>query len=225
MVMGNTLVKEALSCSITMHHKNTYSWASYIQNILDSSNLNLKVDDPNYVPDKGSIADINSILKNHYCEIDFNALSSDTGRRPGQGNKLRTYATFKETHTLEPYLHQVSSFNNRRDITKLRLSAHKLEIESGRHHNIPSDLRFCPHCPDKVGDEKHFIISCSKLTNERSSLFEVCKDNIENFLNVDPDNQFIEIMKASTKPVALALGCYCSAGFAKLGLSNKKVAR
>jgi hypothetical protein len=48
----------------------------------------------------------------------------------------------------------------RRMLTKLRISAHSLAIETGRYGTtkIPADQKFCKFCPTNVEDEVHFII-------------------------------------------------------------------
>ena len=47
------------------------------------------------------------------------------------GNKLRTLALFKVSFIYEPYLNIVQNKNKRNELTRLRISAHKLAIESG----------------------------------------------------------------------------------------------
>ena len=53
----------------------------------------------------------------------------------GEENKLRTYCLFKRKFEYEKYLNMQKDFNKRRNITKLRISAHRLEIEIGRYAN------------------------------------------------------------------------------------------
>ena len=58
------------------------------------------------------------------------------------GNKLRIYKLFKDNFKFEDYL-TMSTANQRRIITKFRISAHKLEIERGRYFNVPMEHRIC----------------------------------------------------------------------------------
>jgi hypothetical protein len=50
-------------------------------------------------------------------------------------------------------------------LTKLKLSAHSLAIETGRYckPTIPANERFCKACKDKVEDEHHFLIIVSHI--------------------------------------------------------------
>ena len=50
-------------------------------------------------------------------------------------------------------------------LTKLRISAHFLAIETGRYNNTPKEHRFCKHCPTSVENESHFILYCSRFDN------------------------------------------------------------
>ena len=62
-----------------------------------------------------------------------NELRRTTSRDKGGGNKLRTYVNFKKTVEYEQYLNIQSTFALRKNITKLRTSSHKLEVEVGRY--------------------------------------------------------------------------------------------
>jgi hypothetical protein len=40
---------------------------------------------------------------------------------------------------------------------------HNLEIEKGRHKNLPEHIRICTLCNCEVEDEIHFLMRCTKL--------------------------------------------------------------
>ncbi|MEW8547450.1 MAG: hypothetical protein AB2693_28420, partial [Candidatus Thiodiazotropha sp.] len=102
-------------------------------------------------------------------------VSSDTGESKCKGNKLRTYALFKQNFTLEKYL-QYGSRNQRKTLCKFRISNHKLEIEQGRYKNISVDKRICKLCNDGIEDEIHFLLNCSVLdTTRKTTLSEIYK--------------------------------------------------
>jgi hypothetical protein len=45
--------------------------------------------------------------------------------------------------------------------TRYRTSSHSLHIESGRHNNVPRNMRICKHCSlNDIEDEFHFILKC-----------------------------------------------------------------
>ena len=51
----------------------------------------------------------------------------------GDRSKLRTYAVFKKDLGFEKYLTDIKNIHTRINVTKFRLSNHKLMIETGRH--------------------------------------------------------------------------------------------
>lgn len=78
--------------------------------------------------------------------------------------KLRTYCTFKDDFSLSSYLH-LRNKSKRQVFTKLRIGAHKLQIEVGRHRRpipIPADERVCTKCGSgAVENEYHFVMECA----------------------------------------------------------------
>ena len=74
-------------------------------------------------------------------------------------NKLRFYSTIKSSFSREPYLDLVQSRNQRSFLSRLRCSAHHLEIEKMRYVTppIPPSMRTCKFCcSGAIGDEEHF---------------------------------------------------------------------
>ena len=85
-------------------------------------------------------------------------------------SKLRTYGLIKTKIGIENYLEDLSNPILRKALTRLRLSNHSLNIEKGRHANIPRDLRYCPFCTTSVETETHFILECQMYKDERKQL-------------------------------------------------------
>ena len=88
---------------------------------------------------------------------------------------LRTYKTFKTCSFLENYLLHIPNVKLRNEFTKLRISSHRLQIETGRFtrpRKTPVNERLCKLCNTvNVEDEEHFILSCPFYSNERASLY------------------------------------------------------
>jgi hypothetical protein len=114
-----------------------------------------------------------------------------------QGNKLRTYSTFKENFDIENYLLLCSLKSERSAFSKLRISAHRLRIETGRHTRpkIDSDKRYCAHCNDlSVKDEKHFILICKLYTEERKIFLSKLKEKLPFVCLSNPETLFKTIL-------------------------------
>ena len=70
--------------------------------------------------------------------------------------KLDNYTKVKSSFGFKKYL-SLLNFPFRRDITRLRISSHKLNIETGRYARIDRVDRLCTKCSHGVlGDEIHF---------------------------------------------------------------------
>jgi hypothetical protein len=64
---------------------------------------------------------------------------------------------------MEPYLNNITSRNLRIGLTKLRISAHSLRIQTGRYgkDRLERNLRVCQMCNgNEIEDEFHFVFNC-----------------------------------------------------------------
>ena len=125
-------------------------------------------------------------------------MNNDTRKDPNQSNKMRTYRKLKkiDNYRCEDYLHQVTNIRHRTTMTKLRLSNHRLAIETGRYirpYKKPNE-RICPLCKKEAEDEKHFLISCSVYQEKQKSLFECLSNKFK-----------LPIVKMSTENIFLLL--------------------
>ena len=74
--------------------------------------------------------------------------------------KLDTYTRIKNNFGFEKYLSSLY-FTYRKDLTRLRISSHRLSIEIGRYPRIDRYNRTCSKCSVGVlGDEIHFLLEC-----------------------------------------------------------------
>jgi hypothetical protein len=105
----------------------------------------------------------------------------------------------------EKYLDKIKNFEQRRTLTRFRISVHKLAIETGRYKGIPRHDRICTGYTDNtVEDERHFLFSCNYHTQEREALMSIIIENGKNFslLNIDVklvwllNNEHIDILCA-----------------------------
>ena len=69
-------------------------------------------------------------------------------------------------------------------ISRIRLSSHHLEIETGRYTRPlpPANQRFCAACPGKMGAEIHFLTECVSHSENGNILFDEITKEIPNFL-------------------------------------------
>ena len=102
------------------------------------------------------------------------------------------YVNLKLTFGYESYLSTISAFTTRRYLTRMRISANRLRINSGRfRERIPRIERRCQLCnqsvPVDLEDEFHFIPKCQCFTDLRNiyiSRFFRCHPSMFNLLNL-----------------------------------------
>jgi hypothetical protein len=95
-------------------------------------------------------------------------------------NKLKLYASIKGCFKAEPYVELVSR-NQRAEISRVRISAHRLRIETARYQcNVPISeyitnrcCRYCQPCgaPGQIDDEYH-LFSCPVFVKLQHCLFK-----------------------------------------------------
>ena len=113
-------------------------------------------------------------------------------------NKLRTYSTFKSKFQFENYLN-IADPKSRKDLSRLRVSAHRLHIETqrfnGRNLYIPVEQRICSCCDSQeTEDEFHFVMKCARYTVPRESMFNSVREKNIHFSNYTEHQKFIWLM-------------------------------
>ena len=109
--------------------------------------------------------------------------------------KLRTFYIFKSVFHKEVYLDVVKDRSHQQALTKLRISAHKLELENGRYSKKSMTDRLCKTCSqNKVEDESHFICDCSCYQSERYKLFDCIKQETPYFSSLSSSGKMIWLM-------------------------------
>jgi len=115
------------------------------------------------------VGDINiflSIAKQRISDMFLQTWSSEM-ENTTRGRSYSLYSIFK----FQPYLNVVNISKLRIALTRLRVSAHILEVEAGRWHKpekIPFQNRKCKHC-NVLEDEFHVLLECPIFINLRKN--------------------------------------------------------
>ena len=92
---------------------------------------------------------------------------------------LLLYYTIKKNYSPSTYLDLTRKNPFRESLVKLRISSHKLRIETGRYDKIPRDERLCSlfNC-NKIEDETHFSLDCPRYSSLRDRFFSKIEPKI-----------------------------------------------
>ena len=176
---ANSLLGRAMTEMSQMAQTGVDCWLSQANNmaiLLDVPNVRLS-------PTSGRqlLKCVKSRFDRHWLD---EIKSSRLGTDGEQHNKLLTYSSFKCHFALEPYISLVRNRNQRCQLSRLRVSAHRLGCEIQRYcrPQIPRDQRYCKYCPPEHGPEGQVIrpvdSECHCLTDcivgraDRSVLFD-----------------------------------------------------
>jgi hypothetical protein len=171
-------------------------WMNGIINILSELNINLLTGDANILNSPNLECYVLNATKGMYVQK-WETLLND-GAKNSTGNKLRIYNTFKHEFKIENYLLHITDKKYRTATTNLRISTHKLRIETGRYNKpskLPIEQRVCLKCNSgSIEDEKHFLLHCSKFEVLRNGLFKSITTIVPSFLLLTDECKFHILM-------------------------------
>ena len=87
------------------------------------------------------------------------------------GGRLSLYRVLKPSPGTEPYVAANVQYAARRVMAGLRMGCLPLEVERGRYTQTPYERRTCKLCLMDVEDQRHFLLFCPALQQERNLLF------------------------------------------------------
>ena len=123
-------------------------------------------------------------------------------------NKLRLYKQLKGSFKTEPYIDMVNNRNQRCSLSRMRISAHHLHIETGRYSRpkpTPIIDRTCKYCSEGVlDDESHFLLTCRTFENKRLCFFKRLTTILPNFIDL-PNNHKLATILCPASPTAAKL--------------------
>jgi hypothetical protein len=95
--------------------------------------------------------------------------------------KLNFFQSVYNIGQRPPYVDVLNNICDRVALCKIRISAHPLMIERGRHVNIPRTERYCFVCKSsQIEDEKHFLLHCEQFNTQRNILNDKISNILEN---------------------------------------------
>ena len=190
----DSLLYDAYLCNMTMFSEGKSTWLQTISDTIHGINLQHLWDNcgnrSGHFPDK--------ILKKRFKTKFLDQWKNELRINGDQDKKLRNYVRFKSEFRFENYIHIVKDFTIRKNITRLRISAHNLAIEKGRHKRptkVPLEQRLCENC-NVLEDEFHFVIGCKKFKEPRQKMLNSIQEIFGDFHIYSEWEKFLFIMNS-----------------------------
>ena len=122
-------------------------------------------------------------------------------------SKLRYYNMYKTVFEIEPYLLSKMSRKHKKVLAKFRMANHVLEIEKGRHNNVPIEDRLCQICGIMsnriaIECEYHVLFECNAYHDLREMFSNNCPLFESSLYN------FVYVMKCQREEHMLSLANY-----------------
>ena len=103
---------------------------------------------------------------------------------------------------MEPYLDQCKKRKYRQSLTAIRISAHRLEIETERYRKVGEykcrEERLCKLCESDgikvIGDEEHVILVCPSFQIPRQKTMAFLDSVYPNFTKLNNYNKMLFIL-------------------------------
>ena len=204
----NCLVKKAFKENIALHQSGVRCWTSAIYDLCDHLGIT-----KHNLPKTLSM--IKHKLQSKYQSYWKTQITKEQGYTSGK-NKLRTYRLFKNIFKIELYLIYIKNARNRAPLSKLRLSAHSLAIESLRGKVHDPTQRHCTICQtQEVEDEQHFFMKCDFYQQERLNLLKSIHAKCKNFALLNNTDKFIWLLSNEDEDICRLVNQYVSTCFKK----------
>ena len=129
--------------------------------------------------------------------------------RISDSSRARFYREIKPLFEYSTYLDIVSCKSHRIALSRFLVSSHVLHIETGRWTRplTPADRRYCEFCLNKIEDEFHLLLECTKYSDLRSEF-------IPKYYWKRPSMQkVIELVNTTKKKTLIALAKYLYKAF------------
>ena len=181
------LLGEALAVSQNPHEERIFTWFSFFSSLCKVVNVK-----PSDVTLETFV-----LLKEKLCDYYIRYWSE----RIKTFSKMDTYSLLKQRFRLENYISDVKKGAHRIILSKIRISNHRLAIETGRFSKTSRNERICLHCKtdnvSEIDDEQHLLLRCSRFSEIRIALFDHVRKSCSRIDTLYDENKFIYLLNSS----------------------------
>jgi hypothetical protein len=196
----SSILYDTYICNIEMMKENKTCWLSHVKNVVvDTLGLSHLWENQGSVSKQMNTKLVCKAVRNLKTIYEFqwrNEINKHTESNLAKSNKLRVYCKFKKEFVYEPYLNFTKDFHKRKYITRLRISAHRLEIECGRYKKVEERHRLCKNCTTNlIENEEHVLMVCPKYADSRKIMLDTIIEIYPHLRIANTENIFLFIMK------------------------------
>lgn len=157
----NNLSSKLYAIALSLYNnggRNQFKWLKYVKNVLISCGFS-GIWDTHMYPNRTWLI---KATKQKLTDLFLNEWHSQLDNN----SSCHNYKIFKTKFGFEHYLVSIEE-KYKKYLVKFRTRNHRLPIETGRWRRIPRHNRTCHLCHTDVGDEYHYLMSCSHFSNLR----------------------------------------------------------
>lgn len=195
---NNNILKSAFYSSISLHDNGYNSWAAKVHSILNEYGFT----DVWLNPLQYSPKEFVEIFKRRLVDCFIQKVNADIQSSPLLSN---LYVHLIDKFEPAFYLDNLFIKSYRQNLSRIRLSSHKLKIEAERYgpNRNPRSERKCELCNlQEIEDEFHFIIICNCYTALR-------REFIKPYFYRRPSMfKFLQLLKSKNKSELIGLAKY-----------------
>ena len=188
----DSLLYDCFLCNAENIHTGELHWLTTVRDTLCNLDFTMIWENIGLLTDDFPTSKFVKSTRNHF----INQWQTEMNINSGDDKKLRTYSKFKRKFEIENYLLTVKDWFIKKNITRFRISAHNLKIETGRHRRpekTPLEERVCELC-NKIEDEIHLMLYCKIYDSERNIMFKEITDIFPAFTTLGDQEKFIFLM-------------------------------
>ncbi len=151
------------------------------------------------------INDVNHALSELYVTRWQEQVNREDSTRGTCHNKLRTYCTFRQSFSTEPYL-QLLNKSHRSALAKLRCGWAPIRIGAERYEQLALNDRKCiVYQADSIESEEHVILKRDAYADIRDDLFAHIRTIYPHFNNLSDSNKLSFILASHLATAQSAL--------------------
>ena len=205
-ISNSPILRAALQTNADLAHAGRKCWFSYIQRSLKF----LGIEHVLYTSDLNEVRlKINSVKKK-INKLALEHWSSTHEKLTRAGGKLDLFCGIKDKFGMSHHLSTSVCSKWKSALSKFRVSAHNLPVETLRYSGLSRGQRICPLCCDGVGNEMHYFLECDhpRISELQAKLFGT-------FPRLDPNlskiNKVASLLSSHDPKVISRVGEFVSA--------------